>query len=75
MDPEARRVVIGPRDLVCPPCGHDRFHERQAQLNTPAATFFGFDWANKTATCFVCERCSHILWFLHPPTPAPEAGP
>ena len=34
------------------------------QLNTAVATFFNFDWANKTASCFVCDGCGYIHWFL-----------
>jgi hypothetical protein len=33
-------------------------------LNTAIATFFNFDWANKSATCFVCSNCTHISWLL-----------
>lgn len=74
MADDAKTMMVGPKPLQCLVCGHDRFRERQAQLNTAAATFFGFDWANRTATCMVCERCSHIHWFLHAPKPEP-AGP
>jgi hypothetical protein len=27
-------------------------------------TFFGLDWANRTARCLVCERCGYVHWFL-----------
>lgn len=51
-------------DLRCEICNHDRFFERQAQLNTAVATFFSLDWANRTARCLVCERCGYVHWFL-----------
>ena len=38
--------------------------EGEAQLNTAVATFFNFDWANKTAQCYVCDGCGYIHWFL-----------
>ena len=51
-------------DLRCEICKHDLFWYRQAQLNTAAASFFNFDWANPSATCYVCDRCGYIHWFL-----------
>lgn len=51
--------------LTCEVCQHDRFWQREAQLNTPVATFFNFDWANATATCYVCDKCGYIHWFLY----------
>ena len=32
-------------------------------LNTRAASFFNFDWANRAALTYICEQCGHILWF------------
>ncbi|MEX0703830.1 MAG: hypothetical protein WD069_17155 [Planctomycetales bacterium] len=61
-EPEA--IVIKGRPLSCVVCGHDRFGRREAQLNTAMATFFNMDWANRTATCFVCDECGYIHWFL-----------
>ncbi len=37
-------------------------------MNTKGATFFGFEWANKEATNYVCDQCNHVLWFLEKPT-------
>lgn len=61
---QAQTVEIKGRALKCPVCDNGLFYTRRAQLNTPVATFFNFDWANKTATCFVCSECTHISWFL-----------
>ena len=61
-EPEA--VTVAGLSLRCEICKHDRFWTREAQLNTAVATFFNFDWANKTATCYVCDGCGYIHWFL-----------
>lgn len=53
--------------LRCEICGHQRFWTREAQLNTAVASFFSFDWANPSATCYVCESCGYIHWFLPRP--------
>ena len=45
-------------------CGGTHFHERNSLLNTRAATFFRFDWANKEATNFICANCGYIFWFM-----------
>jgi hypothetical protein len=50
--------------LVCLVCGRNRFHERNALLNTRAATFLRVDWANREATNFVCAECGYVHWFL-----------
>lgn len=65
-DKEATTRIVGGRPLKCPICGHNRFHSRAYLLNTRAATFFNFDWANRSATTYVCETCGHILWFVEP---------
>ena len=36
---------------------------REYLLNTRAASFFNFDWANKAALTYICEQCGHIMWF------------
>ena len=33
-------------------------------MNTPGATFFGVEWANKEAQNYICNRCGYIYWFL-----------
>lgn len=57
-------ITIRNHDLNCPVCSNNLFWTRQAQLNTAVASFFNLDWANKSATCFVCSECTHISWFL-----------
>ncbi|HMP30585.1 MAG TPA: hypothetical protein PKD85_13350, partial [Saprospiraceae bacterium] len=43
---------------------NDIFWFGKAKFNTSTATFFGLDWANKSAHCLVCSECTHIMWFL-----------
>lgn len=57
-------MIAGEIELACRICKHDRFWRREAQLNTPVATFFNMDWANATALCLVCEHCGYIHWFV-----------
>ncbi len=57
-------VEVKGHQLSCPVCSSKLFWSRKAQLNTATASFFGFDWANRSATCYVCSDCTHILWFL-----------
>lgn len=52
------------RELKCLVCGHDRFVEKEAQLNTASATFWGLDWLNKSGVCAVCAECGYIHWFV-----------
>ena len=62
-DEPSATIEIAGRPLTCPICSGQQFWKKQAQLNTAMATFFNLDWANHTATCLICEGCSHILWF------------
>jgi predicted nucleic-acid-binding Zn-ribbon protein len=55
------------KPILCPHCGHNQFDQALALLNTPGMTFFGLDWANRTATLLCCKRCGRIEWFLRPP--------
>jgi SUMO ligase MMS21 Smc5/6 complex component len=61
---EPRAIEVSGRQLRCPICSNTLFWTRQAQLNTAVATFFNMDWANKSASCFICSDCTHISWFL-----------
>jgi hypothetical protein len=58
------RVMVGGKALNCTVCGCTAFHERNSLLNTRAATFFNFDWANKEAQNFICAQCGYIFWFM-----------
>jgi hypothetical protein len=62
--PEPEPYSVAGRELLCVVCDHNLFRVRSAQLNTPLATFFGWDWANESAFCVVCARCGFVHWFL-----------
>jgi predicted nucleic-acid-binding Zn-ribbon protein len=55
------------KKIVCPNCGHDKFEVREILLNTSAMTFFGFDWANKSASAMICTNCTRIEWYFDKP--------
>lgn len=61
---EPQTVAVKGHELKCPICGNRYFRMRRALLNTIVATFFNIDWANRSATCFVCSECTHVSWFL-----------
>lgn len=61
-EPEIIEVLNKP--LICPICSNKKFWVKTAQLNKAVTTFFGFDWADQSATCFVCSECTYIFWFL-----------
>lgn len=56
-------VIKDDIQLECPICQHDTFYQKKYMLNTAILTFFDFDWANRSATCFECSNCTHIMWF------------
>lgn len=57
-------IIVKGKQLKCRICNHTRFYTREAQLNTSTMSFLDLDWANKSATCYVCSNCTHIEWFL-----------
>lgn len=61
---EPKPYEVKGRQLTCLFCKNDLFYFRRAQLNTSTASFFNLDWANRSASCFVCAECSYIHWFL-----------
>ncbi len=63
-EPEEVFIFPGDISLHCEICKRDRFWKREGQLNTAVASFFSLDWANATATCYVCEYCGYVHWFL-----------
>ena len=56
-------LIAGNKLILCPVCGHDRFHQRRTLLNTRAATFFNLDWADSGADTRICELCTHVMLF------------
>ena len=61
------RFVQG-NQLKCPVCAHDQFRTRNALMNRRWTEFLDFAWVDREATCEVCARCGHVLWFM-PPRP------
>jgi len=61
---EPEEVEVCGRIFCCTACGNNRFWRRSAQLNTAFATFLNFDWANRSAHCFICSDCGYIHWFM-----------
>ncbi|MBX2992072.1 MAG: hypothetical protein KF749_13020 [Bacteroidetes bacterium] len=55
------------KSIACPHCGNVQFEQRTILLNTPGMTFFGLEWANKSAAALICSSCSQIQWFLESP--------
>ena len=49
--------------VMCPHCEHTEFIQGSAQLNSAGMSFLGLDWANKSATTLMCDRCGFIMWF------------
>lgn len=64
MSKGAQKVNIAGKPLVCHICQHDEFWKRETLMNTRGATFFNFDWLNKGATNYVCDRCGYVFWFI-----------
>jgi uncharacterized Zn finger protein (UPF0148 family) len=56
-------LIAAGRLIVCPVCGHDRFDQQRTLMNTRAATFLNFDWADGGADTRICQRCTHVMWF------------
>jgi uncharacterized protein YbaR (Trm112 family) len=61
---EPQLVDVLEKPLICPVCRNNLFWTRRAQMNTALTSFFKLDWTDRSAICFVCSKCTHILWFL-----------
>ena len=58
-------VTISDTPLQCQICKGDEFIARKnILLNTIWASFLGWEFANRTATCYVCAGCGYIHWFV-----------
>jgi len=51
------------KPIACVHCGHDRFVEGRALLNTRGFSFFDLDWLNRDAMTLTCTACGYIHWF------------
>jgi hypothetical protein len=61
---EPQSVDVNGRALRCVICSNQTFWSQTAMLNKSASTFFGLDWADRNATCFICAECTYIHWFF-----------
>lgn len=50
--------------LECAICKNTEFWTRQTLMNTVGLSFFNLDWANKSATNYVCNKCGYVHWFM-----------
>jgi predicted nucleic-acid-binding Zn-ribbon protein len=66
-EPAGERFEVAGKMVRCPHCGGDHFVEGSAQLNTSGLTFFGLDWANRSAATLACVTCGRVEWFLADP--------
>lgn len=62
--PKPKSFMVLDKPLHCQICGHDEFNRREVLLNTTLATLFNVDWANRSAMCFICDRCGYVHWFI-----------
>jgi len=65
--PTGDRFNVAGKEVRCGHCGHDRFVEGRALLNTSGMTFMNLDWANRSAATLACTSCGRIEWFLADP--------
>jgi hypothetical protein len=58
-------VTVGPEraPLLCLACRGQLFSEREIKLNTSGMEFFGLEWANRSGTALICDRCSFVHTF------------
>ena len=61
------RFQAGGIKVRCTHCQGELFQQREALLNTTAATLMNLDWLNLSGTALVCENCGLIQWFAKPP--------
>ena len=59
----AQQVIVNDRVVACTVCGGDRFSCREITMNTPGASFLGFDWANASADGAICLGCGYVHQF------------
>ena len=62
--PESKERIVKGNKLECSICKNTKFYARETLMNTPGMTFFGLDWANKTAENYICDNCGFVHWFL-----------
>ena len=58
-------VTLGPQrvPLHCLVCRGQLFTDREIKLNTSGMEFLGMEWANRSGTALICDRCSFVHTF------------
>lgn len=66
MSPVGSLVTVGQgrHPFTCHVCQGYLFIEREIKINTTGAEFFGFGWANESATGLMCTRCAYLHVFM-----------
>ncbi len=60
---EPLEVDVNGIKMQCTICKNHMFTQTRVQLNTKMLTMLNLDWLNKSATCFTCTQCGHLMWF------------
>jgi hypothetical protein len=63
--PRSSLVTISPDrvPLRCLVCQGELFVDREIKLNTSGMEFLGMEWANRSGTALICDRCSFVHTF------------
>jgi hypothetical protein len=58
-------VTVGPQraPLHCLVCRGQLFTDREIKLNTSGMEFLGMEWANRSGTALICDRCGFVHTF------------
>lgn len=59
------RAAIGDTWITCTFCQGDLFRDREVKLNSSAAEFLNFAWANESATGLICWSCGYVHLFAN----------
>lgn len=60
----AEHFVKRGQKLECIICKGTKFWTRETLMNTKGMSFLNLDWANKTATNYICNQCGYVHWFM-----------
>lgn len=65
-------VIVDGRTLLCVVCASDGFRVRRTKTHPGLAAFFGSEWIDLSAECYICTACGYVHWFMREqPTSAP----
>jgi hypothetical protein len=58
-------VTLGPQRVPLHRlvCRGQVFTDREIKLNTSGMEFLGMEWANRSGTALICDRCSFVHTF------------